>query len=136
MFKFRTMHHHLADPDAERLTAPGDPRVTRVGRVLRRTSLDELPQLFNVLAGKMSLVGPRPERPGFVRRFVDEVPGYAERFSVVPGLTGLAQVHGDYDSSPENKVRYDLAYIANWSLLLDLWILLRTVKIVLTSRGV
>jgi len=83
----------------------------------------------------MSLVGPRPERPGFVARYLAEVPGYRERFSVAPGLTGLAQVNGDYDSLPENKLRYDLAYIASASLWLDLSILLRTVRIVLTSRG-
>ncbi len=84
----------------------------------------------------MSLVGPRPERPGFVERYLAEVPGYAERFSIAPGLTGLAQVNGDYHSSPRNKLRYELAYMANWSFWLDLSILLRTVKIVLTSRGV
>jgi len=84
----------------------------------------------------MSLVGPRPERPGFVQRYLDEVPGYAERFSVAPGLTGLAQINGEYHSTARNKLRYDLAYIANWSLWLDLAILVRTVKIVLTSRGV
>lgn len=135
LLKFRTMRIG-SESHEEILAVPGDPRLAPGASFLRRSRLDELPQLLNVLAGQMSLVGPRPERPGFVRRFVDEVPGYSERFSVVPGLTGLAQVHGDYDSSPENKVRYDLAYIANWNLLLDLWILLRTVKIVLTSRGV
>jgi lipopolysaccharide/colanic/teichoic acid biosynthesis glycosyltransferase len=126
--------------DAERdtgevLSRPGDPRLTPVGGVLRRLRLDELPQLANVLGGSMSLVGPRPERPGFVERYLREVPGYAERFSLAPGLTGLAQVNGDYHSSPQNKLRYDLAYMANWSLWLDLSILFRTVKIVLTSRG-
>jgi lipopolysaccharide/colanic/teichoic acid biosynthesis glycosyltransferase len=84
----------------------------------------------------MSLVGPRPERPGFVQRYLSEVPGYAERFSLAPGLTGLAQVNGDYHSSPQNKLRYELAYMGNWSLWLDLAVLVRTVKIVLTSRGV
>jgi exopolysaccharide biosynthesis polyprenyl glycosylphosphotransferase len=135
LWKLRTMR-----PDAERdtgevLATAGDPRLTPVGAVLRRLRLDELPQLVNVLGGSMSLVGPRPERPGFVERYLAEVPGYAERFAVPPGLTGLAQVNGDYRSSPENKLRYDLAYIANWSPWLDLAILLRTVKIVLTSRG-
>ena len=79
---------------------------------------------------------PRPERPGFVQRYLQEVPGYAERFSLAPGLTGLAQVNGDYHSTPQNKLRYELAYMANWTVWLDLSILLRTVKIVLTSRGV
>lgn len=135
VWKFRTMH-----PDAERetgevLAQPDDPRLTPIGGLLRSLRLDELPQLFNVLGGSMSLVGPRPERPGFVERYLTEVPGYAERFSIVPGLTGLAQVNGEYFSSAPNKLRYDLAYMANWSLWLDVSILFRTVKIVLTSRG-
>jgi exopolysaccharide biosynthesis polyprenyl glycosylphosphotransferase len=134
--KLRTMQVD-AEPDAvEVLAQPGDPRLTRIGAFLRSLRLDEIPQLLNVLDGSMSLVGPRPERPGFVQRYLKEVPGYAERFSLAPGLTGLAQVNGDYHSSPQNKLRYELAYMANWSLWLDLSILLRTVKIVLTSRGV
>jgi lipopolysaccharide/colanic/teichoic acid biosynthesis glycosyltransferase len=136
ILKLRTMFH-----DCERATGPQwakarDPRATLLGRILRATHLDELPQLWNVVRGEMSLVGPRPERPGFVQRYLKEVPGYAERFSLAPGLTGLAQVNGDYYSSPQNKLRYDLAYMANWSLWLDVSILLRTVKIVLTSGGV
>ena len=118
------------------LARPDDPRLTPAGAFLRRTRLDEVPQLVSVLTGTMSLVGPRPERPGFVQRYLAEVPGYAERFSLAPGLTGLAQVNGDYRSSPANKLRYELAYMGNWSLWLDLSILLRTVRIVLTSRGV
>ncbi len=135
VWKLRTMKLNAERDTGEVLAAPGDPRLTAVGAWLRRLRLDELPQLVNVLAGSMSLVGPRPERPGFAERFLTEVPGYAERFSVPPGLTGLAQVNGDYHSTPENKLRYDLAYIANWSPWLDLAILFRTVKIVLTSRG-
>ncbi|MEM9291314.1 MAG: sugar transferase [Acidobacteriota bacterium] len=135
VWKLRTMK-----VDAERLTgevlaAPGDPRLTLVGGWLRRYRWDELPQLFNVLGGSMSLVGPRPERPTFVDKYLQEVPGYAERYSVPPGVTGLAQINGGYHSSAQNKLRYDLAYIANWSLWLDLAILFQTVKIVLTSRG-
>lgn len=136
LWKFRTMRPDAEEGTGERLAEPGDRRLTAFGAFLRRLRLDELPQLVNVLGGSMSLVGPRPERPGFVERFLSEVPGYAERFSVPPGLTGLAQINGDYHSSAENKLRYDLAYIANWSLWLDLSILLRTVKIVLSSRGV
>jgi exopolysaccharide biosynthesis polyprenyl glycosylphosphotransferase len=135
LWKFRTMAADAERDTGEVLSRPGDPRLTPVGGVLRRLRLDELPQLANVLGGSMSLVGPRPERPGFVERYLREVPGYAERFSLAPGLTGLAQVNGDYHSSPQNKLRYDLAYMANWSLWLDLSILFRTVKIVLTSRG-
>ncbi len=136
LWKLRTMRVDAEGDSGEVLAQPGDPRLTPIGAFLRRYRLDEFPQLFNVLGGSMSLVGPRPERPGFVERYLREVAGYAERFSLAPGLTGLAQVNGDYHSSPQNKLRYDLAYVANWSLWLDLSILLRTAKIVLTSRGV
>ena len=136
LLKFRTMAVGAEEGGDERLASVDDPRVTSVGAILRSTRLDELPQLLNVLGGTMSLVGPRPERPGFVRRYVSEIPGYAERFSLGPGITGLAQVNGDYHSSPANKLRYDLAYLANWSLRLDLSILFRTIRIILTSRGV
>ncbi len=136
LLKLRTMRVDAEAEAVEVLAQPGDPRLTPIGAFLRRFRLDEIPQLLNVLQGAMSLVGPRPERPGFVQRYLQEVPGYAERFSLAPGLTGLAQVNGDYNSSPQNKLRYELAYMANWSLWLDLSILLRTVKIVLTSRGV
>jgi exopolysaccharide biosynthesis polyprenyl glycosylphosphotransferase len=136
LYKFRTMRQDAEAESGEVLAQPEDPRLTPIGAFLRRYRLDEFPQLFNVLQGTMSLVGPRPERPGFVQRYLAEVPGYAERFSLAPGLTGLAQVNGDYYSSPQNKLRYDLAYMANWTLWLDISILLRTVKIVLTSRGV
>ncbi|MDY7094777.1 MAG: sugar transferase [Acidobacteriota bacterium] len=135
LLKFRTMHQDAEAATGEVLAQPNDPRLTPVGGFLRRTRLDELPQLFNVLGGSMSLVGPRPERPVFVRRYLEEVPGYAERFSIAPGLTGLAQINGHYHSTAQNKLRYDLAYIANWSLWLDFSTLLRTVKIVLSSQG-
>ncbi len=135
LVKFRTMRTDAEAAGNELLAQQGDRRLTVAGAWLRRYRLDELPQLWNVLNGTMSLVGPRPERPGFVQRYLREVSGYAERFFVAPGLTGLAQVNGDYHSSPQNKLRYDLAYVANWSVWLDLSILLRTVKIVLTSSG-
>jgi exopolysaccharide biosynthesis polyprenyl glycosylphosphotransferase len=136
LWKLRTMRVDAEPESVEMMAQPGDPRLTSIGSFLRRFRLDEIPQLVSVLQGTMSLVGPRPERPGFVQRYLQEVPGYAERFSLAPGCTGLAQVNGDYHSTPQNKLRYELAYIANWSLWLDLSILLRTVKIVLTSRGV
>jgi exopolysaccharide biosynthesis polyprenyl glycosylphosphotransferase len=136
LLKFRTMRHDAETGDEERLAVPDDPRVAGMGSFLRRYRLDELPQLLNVLMGDMSLVGPRPERPGLAARYLAEVPGYGERYTVRPGVTGLAQVNGDYHSRAANKLRYDLAYIANWHLGLDLSILFRTLKIVLTSRGV
>jgi len=135
LIKFRTMI-----PDAERLSGEtnspeNDPRVTRIGAVLRRFRVDEVPQLINVLKGDMSFVGPRPERPVFVNRFAKTVAGYHERHKVKPGITGLAQVRGFYDTTAENKLRYDLAYIYNHSFSLDLLILLETIKVVLTRRG-
>jgi len=134
LFKFRTMV-----PDAEKHTGatystPDDPRVTSVGRILRRTKLDELPQLLNVLVGDMSFVGPRPERPEFVREFLKGVDGYGERLKVKPGITGLAQVRGYYHTKAENKLKYDLAYIYNYSFSLDILILLETLKVLLTRR--
>ena len=135
LWKLRTMAVN-AEGDTEQLASRNDPRITKVGKILRSLRLDELPQLWNVLNGSMSLVGPRPERPGFVQRYLNDVPGYATRFTISPGLTGLAQVNGDYHTNAENKLRYDLAYLANWSLWLDVAILLRTVRIVLTSRGI
>ncbi|HZP41294.1 MAG TPA: sugar transferase [Candidatus Binatia bacterium] len=136
MVKFRTMH-----VGAERATGPvlateNDPRVTWLGRWLRALRLDELPQLWNVLRGDMSFVGPRPERPEFVRRFEQDIQGYAERYRVRPGLTGYAQVNGEYHTSPATKLKYDLAYIHNRSLWLDLKILSETVKVMLTRRGI
>jgi exopolysaccharide biosynthesis polyprenyl glycosylphosphotransferase len=127
MLKFRTMVH-----DAERDTGPvwarrDDPRETRIGSFLRRTSLDELPQLWNVLTGDMSLVGPRPERPVFIEQFRREVPGYMLRHKVKAGLTGWAQVHRwRGDTSLHERIEHDLYYIRNWSLGLDIRILLMT----------
>ena len=136
MIKFRTMQ-----VDAERGTGPvlareNDPRVTWLGRYLRAARLDELPQLWNVLRGDMSFVGPRPERPEFVAKFETDIHGYAERFTVRPGLTGYAQVNGEYHTSAPTKLKYDLAYIHNRSLWLDLKILSETVKVIMTRRGV
>lgn len=135
VIKFRTMV-----PDAERdsgavLSREDDPRVTRAGRVLRAARLDELPQLFNVMRGEMSFIGPRPERPVFVAEFERTVPGYAHRHHVKPGITGLAQVNGFYDTDVENKLKYDIYYIHNYSLWLDLTIVLATLKIMITRRG-
>jgi lipopolysaccharide/colanic/teichoic acid biosynthesis glycosyltransferase len=104
-----------------------DPRVTAIGRFLRRTSMDELPQLFNVLAGQMSLVGPRPERPELIENFKHEIPGYMLRHQVKAGLTGWAQVHGlRGQTSLTKRIQYDLYYITNWSFALDLRIILMT----------
>jgi exopolysaccharide biosynthesis polyprenyl glycosylphosphotransferase len=126
MIKFRTMIQG-AETNGPIWSRRHDPRVTRVGGWLRRTGLDELPQLYNILRGDMSLVGPRPERPAFVAQFEGEIPGYAGRHRMRPGITGWAQVHGlRGDTSVPDRTRYDLEYIRGWSLWLDLKILLRT----------
>jgi lipopolysaccharide/colanic/teichoic acid biosynthesis glycosyltransferase len=118
------------------LATADDPRLTPLGRFLRRYRIDESLQLINVLKGDMSLVGPRPDRPEFVANFMREIHGYNERHKVKPGITGLAQVRGYYHSDPVIKLKYDLAYIHNSSLLLDLVILLETVRIVFRRQGV
>jgi lipopolysaccharide/colanic/teichoic acid biosynthesis glycosyltransferase len=132
LYKFRTMVH-----DAEKHTGPvwatkDDDRVTFAGRILRRTRLDELPQLFNVFKGDMSLVGPRPERPYFVKQH-KALQGV--RLVVKPGITGLAQVRGYYDLKPEHKLKYDYLYIQKRSFLLNLYILLQTIPVVFLRRG-
>jgi len=136
LWKLRTMHRGAEVETGAVLASPGDPRVTVIGRMLRAARIDEIPQLWNVLIGDMSLVGPRPERPEFTERFLRSVPGYALRHSARPGLTGLAQVSGEYSTEPEIKLRYDLAYLNNWSFGLDLSILLRTLPVILTRSGV
>jgi len=136
MYKLRTMREGAEEATGPVLAQPSDRRTTPVGRWLRMMRIDEIPQLVNVLNGTMSLIGPRPERPEFAERFRQEIPGYAERWSVKPGLSGLAQVRGEYHTSARNKLKYDLAYIYNHSLLLDLRIMAETVKVLLTRRGV
>jgi Undecaprenyl-phosphate glucose phosphotransferase len=130
MFKFRSM---VEGSDRKGLTRKGDARITAVGRILRRVSLDELPQLFNVLLGQMSLVGPRPEVVG--HEYGPSIPRYFERHPVKPGITGWAQVNGFRgDSSLDERVKYDIFYIENWSLWLDIKIILRTVLDILEHR--
>lgn len=134
MVKFRTMY-----PDAEEglgavLSKHGDPRVIPACRLLRSTRLDELPQFINVFRGEMSIVGPRPERPELTAQFEQLIPGYSRRHEIPPGITGLAQIHGRYHTDPEYKLGHDLQYLVNWSPVLDLQILLRTVWVVLARR--
>jgi lipopolysaccharide/colanic/teichoic acid biosynthesis glycosyltransferase len=118
-YKFRSMIR-----DAEKVTGPvlattDDPRITRVGRLLRKMALDEIPQLLGIFKGDMSWVGPRPERPEFVADLVRSIPGYHDRHAIRPGLTGLAQVYGRYHTDPAEKLKYDLYYIKHHSLLMD-----------------
>lgn len=138
ILKFRSMRQ-----DAEKSTGPvwsqkNDPRITRTGRFIRKVRIDEIPQMWNVLKGEMSLIGPRPERPYFVEKLSEEIPYYKRRLSVRPGVTGWAQVSLKYDESIEDvreKVRYDLMYIENMSLRMDFKIMLRTVIVVLFGKG-
>jgi len=129
LYKFRTMVNDAEKKTGPILAAKKDPRITRVGGFLRATRLDELPQLFNILKGEMSVVGPRPERPFFVEQFEKEIPEYSYRHLVNPGLTGLAQVAGKYSTTVEDKIKYDLLYLKGSSLLFDLQIMLQTVKV-------
>ena len=112
-----------------------DPRITKVGRFIRKTRIDEIPQLFNILKGDMSLIGPRPERPQFTEQFNREIPGFINRLAVKPGLTGWAQVNGGYDMTPAEKLVEDIYYIKNRSVLLDFKIIFKTVAVVLTGDG-
>ncbi len=138
IYKLRTMV-----PNAEGTTGPiwatgDDPRITRMGRILRHLRLDELPQLINVVQGEMRLIGPRPERPHFVNQLCEEIPGYEHRQKVLPGITGLAQIEREYDASVEDvrtKVKYDLFYVRNKCTLLDIKILLRTIDVMIRGRG-
>ena len=128
MYKFRTMIEQSEAEEAKAWTTKDDPRVTGIGKFLRRTSLDELPQLFNILVGQMSLVGPRPERPQFVEKFKEEIPRYMIKHQVRPGLTGWAQINGlRGDTSIEQRIEHDLYYIENWTLEFDIKILLLTI---------
>lgn len=137
MIKFRSMRTDAEKQSGAVWAVRGDPRVTRVGRFLRRWSLDEIPQFWSVLRGDMSLVGPRPERPEFVSQFAEHIPQYLDRHRVKSGLTGWAVVNGfrGSDTTIEERTAYDLYYVENWSLWLDLRILLRTVAAVISGKG-
>jgi exopolysaccharide biosynthesis polyprenyl glycosylphosphotransferase len=138
LIKFRTMREDAQSAAAPVWASVRDYRVTRIGRWLRLTRLDEIPQFVNVLKGEMSFVGPRPERPTFVEQLKKEIPYYALRFAVKPGLTGWAQVQGHSEAAVENaveKLKYDLYYLKNMSVFLDTWIALKTLKVVFFAQG-
>lgn len=128
MLKFRSMVPE-AEKNGPRLAARNDDRITRTGRIIRNLHLDELPQLFNVLAGDMSMVGPRPERREFIEQYAEIIPEFKERLRVKGGLTGYAQIYGKYSTGPEDKLKYDLIYIYNYSLRLDIRLLFLTIRI-------
>ncbi len=136
IIKFRTMRQD-AEADGMRWSlGDDDPRITPLGRLLRKTHLDELPQLWCILTGDMSVVGPRPERPEYYDRFEQYIHGFRQRLKVKPGLTGLAQVRGGYFLKPEEKILYDVDYIKSRSAGLDLRIVLETIKVVFCCEGV
>ena len=135
VYKFRSMRQDAEAQSGPVLAKEGDSRITKVGRFIRATRIDELPQLFNVLKGEMSIVGPRPERPFFVEQFIKEKPEYAYRHNVKPGITGLAQIAGKYNTTAYDKLIYDLIYIQEVSIKTDLIIMLQTLKVLITKES-
>lgn len=135
VYKFRSMRQDAEAKSGPVLAKEGDSRITKVGRFIRATRIDELPQLFNVLKGEMSIVGPRPERPFFVGQFIKEKPEYAYRHNVKPGITGLAQIAGKYNTTAYDKLIYDLIYIQEVSIKTDLIIMLQTLKVLITKES-
>ena len=134
MFKFRSMRLD-AESDGPQWAEKNDDRCTKIGRILRSSRLDELPQLINILKGEMSIVGPRPERAYFYDEFEKYIPNFRDRLLVRPGLTGHAQVNGGYDLLPEEKIVYDMEYIAKRSIKLDLECILKTVLVIFSRNG-
>ncbi len=138
LLKFRSMRVDAESGSGPSWAAKADPRITRIGRFMRRTRVDELPQIFNVLSGEMAFIGPRPERPHFVAQLADAIPFYNDRAEVKPGLTGWAQVNFPYGASIEDarmKLAYDLYYIRHRTILLDMRILLSTIRVILFQEG-
>ncbi|MEG1441759.1 MAG: sugar transferase, partial [Oscillospiraceae bacterium] len=135
VYKFRTMFKDAEIKTGATLATDNDPRVTKVGRVLRSLRIDELPQFFNIFMGSMSVVGPRPERPVFVKQFKAEIPNYDKRFHAKAGLTGFAQVYARYDTTAKDKTLYDLLYIKDYSFWFDIKLLLLTIKIIFMKES-
>ena len=136
IYKFRTMVKDAEKMGSGLFTHENDPRITRVGRFLRRTSIDELPQLINILRGDMSFVGPRPPITWYPKRWNEYDDWEKLRFRMKPGMTGWAQIHGRNEIDWNKRIEYDVWYVKNWSLLLDLKIILETVKVVLSGKGI
>lgn len=134
IYKFRTMHMD-AEKNGPRWADREDKRCTQFGVFLRKTRIDELPQLWNILKGDMSFVGPRPERQYFYEQFEKYIVGFSNRLVVIPGLTGYAQVNGGYELKPEEKIVYDMEYIEKRSVLLDLWCIVQTFRVVFSGKG-
>ena len=134
IYKLRSMRLD-AEANGAQMAEEDDPRITKIGRFIRKTRIDELRQVINVFKGDMSIIGPRPERPIFVVQFNEEIPGFIERLRVKPGITGWAQVNGGYDISTKEKLDLDMYYINHQSIFLDMKILFKTIKIIFTGEG-
>lgn len=134
IYKLRSMVSN-AEKNGAQWADKNDSRITKVGSFIRKTRIDEIPQLFNVIKGDMSIIGPRPERPIFTEKFNKEIPGFVNRLQVKPGITGWAQVNGGYELTPKDKWELDMYYIENKSIKLNLLIIFKTIKVVLTGEG-
>ena len=134
IYKLRSMYSD-AEKDGYQWAMKNDVRITKVGHFLRKSRIDELPQLLNILKGDMAIIGPRPERPEFVEEFLQEIPEFYDRIKIKPGITGWAQVNGGYELTPREKLEFDKYYIDHESLYLDTLILLKTIQVVLTGYG-
>lgn len=135
IYKFRTMREDAEKDGIARLAGEDDDRITAVGKLLRATRFDELPQLFNIIKGEMSLVGPRPERPEIAAEYMEELPEFSMRLKMKAGLTGYAQVHGKYNTTPYDKLKLDLHYIRNYSIWMDLILIVLTPKVLFMKES-
>lgn len=134
IYKLRSMKLNSGDSNP-RWANKNDDRITKVGRIIRKTRIDETPQIFNILKGDMNLIGPRPEVPELTVKFNKEIKGFINRLKVKPGLTGWAQVHGGYDLTPKEKYQNDMYYIKNRSIYMDILIIIKTIKVIMTGDG-
>ena len=134
IYKLRSMYID-AEKDGAKWASENDERITKVGRIIRKTRIDELPQLVNILKRDMSFIGPRPERPEFIKEFIKYIPDFNDRLLVKPGITGWAQVNGGYSLTPKEKLEFDKYYIKNRGFKLDLFILIKTIIVIFTRHG-
>lgn len=134
IYKLRSMYSD-AEKDGYQWAKKNDVRITKVGQFLRKSRIDELPQLINIIKGDMAIIGPRPERPEFIEEFLQEIPDFNDRITIKPGITGWAQINGGYELTPKEKLEFDKYYIEHESLYLDTLILLKTIQVVFTGYG-
>ena len=134
IYKLRSMYSD-AEKDGCKWATKDDVRITKVGHFIRKTRIDELPQLLNILKGDMAFIGPRPERPEFIEKFLQDIPDFNDRIAIKPGITGWAQVNGGYELTPKEKLEFDKYYIKHESLYLDTLILLKTIQVIFTGYG-